>query len=166
MNDELIDKLFKDDMKIIYKYLLKIGCSHHDAEDIIQDTMCKTIEYINVIDTNKISSWLFKVALNKYYDLYRKKSKYPSVNIDDKNFIVSIFNEVNTQCNDQIDIESILNKLNPTYRNLLILKYDIGLSYKDISKILDMSEDKIRTYLYRARKSFKLKYGGKCSGES
>ncbi len=41
MNDELINKLFKDNMKIIYKYLLKIGCSHHDAEDIIQDTMLK-----------------------------------------------------------------------------------------------------------------------------
>jgi len=163
MSDELINKLFKDNMKIIYKYLLKIGCSHHDAEDIIQDTMCKTIEYIDVIDTNKISSWLFKVALNKYYDLCRKKSKYPSVNIDDKNFITSIFSEFSTQCNEQIDIESILNRLNSTYRNLLILKYDIGLSYKDMSKILDMSEDKIRTYLYRARKSFKVEYGGKCN---
>lgn len=161
MNDELINKLFKDNMKIIYKYLLKIGCSHHDAEDIIQDTMCKTIEYIDVIDANKISSWLFKVALNKYYDLCRKKSKHPSVNIDDKNFITSIFSEFSTQCNEQIDIESILNRLNSTYRNLLILKYDIGLSYKDMSKILDMNEDKIRTYLYRARKSFKVEYGGK-----
>jgi RNA polymerase sigma-70 factor (ECF subfamily) len=164
MNDELINKLFKDNMKIIYKYLLKIGCSHHDAEDIIQDTMCKFIEYTNVIDIDKASSWLFKVALNKYYDLCRRRSKYPSINIDDKNFILSIFNEVNTQCNDQIDIKSILSRLNPTYRNLLILKYDIGLSYKDISKVLDMSEDKIRTYLYRARRSFKVEYGGKCSG--
>lgn len=161
MNDGLINKLFKDNMKIIYKYLLKIGCSHHDAEDIIQDTMCKFIEYIDVIDIDKISSWLFKVALNKYYDLCRKKSKYPSVNIDDKNFITSIFSEFSTQCNEQIDIESILNRLNSTYRNLLILKYDIGLSYKDMSKILDMNEDKIRTYLYRARKSFKVEYGGK-----
>lgn len=91
----------------------------------------------------------------------QKKSKYPSVNIDDKNFITSIFSEFSTQCNEQIDIESILNRLNSTYRNLLILKYDIGLSYKDMSKILDMNEDKIRTYLYRARKSFKVEYGGK-----
>ncbi|WP_461615601.1 sigma factor-like helix-turn-helix DNA-binding protein [Clostridium sp. Marseille-QA1073] len=46
-----------------------------------------------------------------------------------------------------------------------MLKYDIGLSYKDISKILDMSEDKIRTYLYRARRNFKAEYGGKGNGK-
>ena len=72
MGNEL-EKLFAEKMPVIYKYLVKIGCSHADAEDIVQSTFLKAFVYLDAIDAEKISSWLFKVALYQYYDLCRKQ---------------------------------------------------------------------------------------------
>lgn len=61
-------------MKIaIPSYLIKLGCNQEDAEDITQDTFYKALKYIDGIGASKISSWLFRVAINKYYDLCRTK---------------------------------------------------------------------------------------------
>ncbi|WP_083768445.1 RNA polymerase sigma factor [Thermosediminibacter oceani] len=60
MSNEILEKLFASKMKIIYKYLVKIGCSHDDAEDIVQDTLLQAIIHLEVLDPDKIVSWLFK----------------------------------------------------------------------------------------------------------
>ena len=38
---------------------------------------------------------------------------------------------------------------------LLILKYNLGLSYSDISKLLNINESSAKTLCYRARNAFK-----------
>lgn len=48
-----------------------------------------------------------------------------------------------------------LNELKPAYKNLLVLKYFMDVSYKEIGTILEMSEQKVKVYLYRARNKFK-----------
>lgn len=72
MDHKLLEGLFISKMVIIYRYLVKIGCSYTDAEDIVQDTLLKAIIYLEVIKSDKIASWLFKVALDSYKDLCRK----------------------------------------------------------------------------------------------
>ena len=44
------------------------------------------------------------------------------------------------------------------YRQLLVLKYELELSYKEISLLLGMKEETVRTYLFRARKEFQEKW--------
>ena len=48
----------------------------------------------------------------------------------------------------------ILNN-NEEYKSILILKYDMELSYKEIALLLGTNEDVIKTYMYRARNKFK-----------
>lgn len=55
----------------------------------------------------------------------------------------------------------MLETMNPDYKNILLLKYDYELSYKEISSLLDMKEETIKTNLYRARNQFKALYRGK-----
>lgn len=89
MNYELIDEIFKDKMNLIYRYLIKLGCSKENADDIVQDTFYKALRYIDGIQSDKLSAWLFKVAINKYYDLCRKNKRHIHVSID--KVIVNIF---------------------------------------------------------------------------
>lgn len=163
MKNDLISKMFINKMSIIYSYLLKLGCSQEDAEDIIQDTFYKAIKYIDGLDTSQISSWLFKVAVNKYYDLCRKKNRFVHVSIDEEIFKVSPSDS--TLCEDYIiDLERkeevlrVLNTLNDIQKNLLILKYSLNLSYKEIAEILDINESTVKTYLFRAREHFRNKW--------
>ena len=165
MKNDLISKMFIDKMNIIYCYLIKMGCNKEDAEDITQDTFYKAIKYIDGIDTSKISAWLFRVAINKYYDLCRTKKRHIQVSIDEE-----IFKVDNNLCEDYIldlerkgDILNLLNSLNDIQKNLLILKYDMGLSYKEIADVLDINESTVKTYLFRAREQFRNKWREMCN---
>lgn len=161
MKDETLENLLTNEIKIIFKYLIKIGAKKEDAEDIVQDTLYKTIVNIDSIDEEKITSWMFKVSLNKYYNLYNKNkkiSKYDS--IADDNLLRRITTGTLTEeyiLNDEYReyVNKALNLIKPSYRNLLELKYFIDLSYKDISRLLDFSEDKVKTYIHRARNKFR-----------
>lgn len=160
MKNDLISKIFIDKINIIYCYLIKLGCNQEDAEDIAQDTFYKALKYIDGIDVSQISSWLFRVAINTYYDLCRIRKRHIQVIIDEE-----IFKSDNNLCEDYIldlerkeDVLIILNSLNDIQKNLLILKYDMDLSYKDIANVLDISESTVKTYLFRAREQFKNKW--------
>ncbi len=160
MESGLIEKMFQDKMKLINRYLMKIGCSKEDADDIVQDTFYKALKYIDGIETDKLSSWLFKVAINKYYDLCRKNNRRTYLNIDEDIFKESLTTRELVEnyllnLEKKEEILKVLNSMNEIQKNLLLFKYEMGLSYKEIAEILDIGENTVKTYLFRAREQFK-----------
>ncbi|MGO1369910.1 MAG: RNA polymerase sigma factor [Senegalia sp. (in: firmicutes)] len=160
MNNDILIELYKSKSKMIYRYLIKRGCSKEEAEDIMQDSFVKAIEYIDIVDIQKFHSWLFTVSINNYNNYIKRKNIIKEINLEDKFFynIVKDKNNVEEtiiQEVDSIKIKEILNNLKEIYKTLLILKYDMDLSYKEIGEILDMKENTVKIYLYRARNKFK-----------
>ena len=41
-----LDDFLKNKMNMLFRYLLKMGVGEADAQDIIQDTMIKTLSYL------------------------------------------------------------------------------------------------------------------------
>ncbi|WP_245637756.1 sigma factor-like helix-turn-helix DNA-binding protein [Cytobacillus solani] len=56
------------------------------------------------------------------------------------------------------EIALTLNCIQENYKQLLLLKYELELSYKEMALLLGMKEETIRTYLFRARKDFQKKW--------
>lgn len=138
---------------MIYKYLISIGASKEDSEDIIQETFIKVYENIDVLIDGNIKAWMFKVSINRFYTLYKKSKVNVSLNEDTLNNIKSEF-EISTIDNN-LDIKTILSKLSESQKNILILKYSMGLSYREIGKLLDIDEGSSKTICYRARNKIK-----------
>jgi len=160
MNYELIDEIFKDKMNLIHRYLIKLGCSKENADDIVQDTFYKALRYIDGIQSDKLSAWLFKVAINKYYDLCRKNKRHIHVSIDEEILkdglgTNNIIEDFILDIERKKDILNVLNSLSEVHKNLLLLKYHMDLSYKEIAELLDIKENTVKTYLFRARENFK-----------
>ena len=163
MKTETIEDLYREKFQIIFKYLISIGCSKENAEDIVQNTFYKAIENMVHLEVKNLSAWLFKVSIHQFYDLYRRKQRFPKVNINDHAFITFFIQEETSEDlvllkEFQGDIRNLLDELKPSHKNLLLLKYDLGLSYEEISIMLDMKMETIRTTLYRARIEFKQKW--------
>ena len=159
MND-ILDKLYREKSKIIYGYLIKRGCSKEEAEDILQDSFVKAIEYIDSVSPNKFQSWLFTVSINNYNNHVKRKNIIKQVNIENEDFYNLLASENETEIKivkmeKMEDVKVILNGIKEIYKILLIMKYDMDLSYDEIGDILDMNENTVKTYLYRARNEFK-----------
>lgn len=164
LNDDLITSLYKEKAVIIKNYLIKNGCSLLDAEDIVQGTFVKAIQYMVELHEKNISAWLFKVALHAYYDLCRRNKRHPIYSIENQEqFFIGLADELD---GEQMllskeraeEIARIVNMLNANQRNLLLLRYEMELSYREIAELLDMDEKTVKTYLYRARLAFKKKW--------
>lgn len=66
ISKDVLTELYNRQAKIIYRYLLKYGCRKEEAEEIVQESFIKAIQYIDSVEERKLPSWIFKVALNNY----------------------------------------------------------------------------------------------------
>lgn len=160
MENNLIIDLYKKQFKIICLYLVKNGCSINDAEDIVHESFIKAIEYIECIEIKNLSSWLFRVSINNYKNRIRRGKIIKLVSINKDNYYERLIDECNVE--EQIlskerylGVIKILDKLGEVYKALIILKYEMNLTYKEIALLLGKDENTIKTYLYRARNKFK-----------
>lgn len=160
MDNDIVINLYKKQFKIICLYLVKCGCSINDAEDIVHDSFAKAIEYMDGIAIENISSWLFKVAINNYKNNVKRGKIINSISIDDENFYEHLVHDFIVEQDilskeQRGQVREVLNSLKEEYRALLILKYEMELSYKEIGQSLGINEDTVKTYLYRARNKFR-----------
>lgn len=164
MNNDLVIDLYKKQYKIIVLYLVKCGCSLIDAEDIVHDSFIKAIEYMDVVEINNLSSWLFKISINNYKNKIKRGKIINSIPIDEAGFFEVLIDNFNVEENllnkeKSLEVSKILNELKEEYRSLIIFKYEMDLSYKEIALLLGIDENTVKTYLYRARNKFKEEWG-------
>ncbi|OLO37066.1 RNA polymerase subunit sigma-24 [Alkalihalophilus pseudofirmus] len=164
MDSELLLELYTKQAKMIYYYLKKNGCSHEDAEDIVQESYMKYIAYSSGVSSNKALSYIFSIAMNEFKKVLKRKGKEPVMTIDDEHFWNNFISEDDPVANvlkleSKIEVVRTLNHLQENYRQLLLLKYELEWSYKEMALLLGMKEETVRTYLYRARKDFQKKWG-------
>lgn len=164
MDSQLLLQLYNKQAKMIYYYLKKNGCSHEDAEDIVQESYMKYIAYSSGVSSNKALSYIFSIAMNEFKKVLKKKGKEQVISIDDDRFWNNYANDHDTESSVLMierknEIVQTISQMQEVYKQLLLLKYELELSYKEIGILLGMKEGTIKTYLFRARKEFQRKWG-------
>ncbi|OAB40859.1 RNA polymerase subunit sigma [Paenibacillus macquariensis subsp. defensor] len=145
----------------VFHLLLAKGAKKEDAEDIIQNTFYKVYLLLDDLTERNLRPWFFRVSLNEYIDLKRKKEQqniYLSEEIYSK--LQHIDCEFNTILNND-EIFYLLKDVKTEYKEIFFLKYYYDFSYEEIATILDIQVDSVKQKLYRARKSIHSKIGGK-----
>ena len=153
MNDTFGKKL-QQKLHPAFLTLIKMGASKEDAEDITQETALQFLQYIDGIDIDLAQAWLYRVAINKYYDMLKKKKTH-------ENYILAFnMNELfNYETPEhfllrkelQKDIQSILEQLKPKEAELLLMKYSADFSLKDIAVLFNTTDKTVKTQLARAK---------------
>ena len=145
----------------VFKFLLAKGSKKEDAEDIIQNTFYKVYTLLDDLTEKNIRPWFFRVSLNEYIDLKRKK-EHQNIYLTEK-----IYSKL--QYTDG-ELEALLNKeeifyslkdIKKEYREVFFLKYYYDFSYEEIAVILNLKVSSVKQKLFRARKSIHSKTGGK-----
>lgn len=144
----------------VIRLLLAKGAKKEDAEDIIQNTFYKVYTLLDDLTESHLRPWFFRVALNEFIDLKRKK--------DNQN--IHLTDEIYSKLPHQdCEIDAILNKdeifyllrdVKEAYKEIFILKYYYDLSYEEIASLLDIKTGSVKQKLYRARQSIRTKLGG------
>lgn len=161
MDKDLIITLYRSHYKNIVLYLTKMGASLEEAEDITQDSFIKIYEYITEIEIKNFNAYLFKIAINKFNNM-KKRDKKSYFNLEEGFFErvegMERTEESLIKKENQKEINEILDGLKEIYKTLLLLKYDLDLSYEEICNLLNIDKNIVKVYLYRGRKLFIKEY--------
>lgn len=126
------------------------------AEEVFQVVWEKVYKSIHKFDPSlSFSSWLFKVTSNSINDYFRATSKV-MVPLDIANYESEELS-VGLKPDGLIDIDD----LDSPYKEVLNYKYIDGLSTKDISIKMSLTDANVRKILSRGRNILKEKIGGK-----
>ena len=162
MNYDVIVQLYISQMSIIYKYLIKVGCSKHEAEDIVQESFTRAMQHMDGVKVENLRSWLFTVAIN-IFRTFKKRNNRLIFSLDEEQYCNNFYSEDDAE-NSILVVEKgkyvnqTLESLKQQYKTLLLMKYQADLSYKQISILLGIPENTVKTYLYRAREEFKERW--------
>jgi RNA polymerase sigma-70 factor, ECF subfamily len=132
-------------------YLIKLGANNQDAQDLIQDVFVKFIEAEVEIPPSKLRAWLYKVAINKYYNLYNRKQRYSE--IIERHFTHQDLSVTEDERNEEL--YEALGSLTYEVANVLIMYYEQEFSIKEIAVVVRKSESNVKQILSRARKQLK-----------
>lgn len=175
--EDLIKKAQKGDEESFTKLILYIRNDLYkiaktritedaDIQDAIQETMIETYKSIKKLkDLQKFKAWTIKILINKCNRIYKKRYRKDIFLADydlDKCMTFSSYNNVDNDLN----FYSLINDLDYDEKLIIVLYYMEKYTLKEISKILKMKENTVKSKLYRARIKIKEKYEGGIKNES
>lgn len=122
------------------------------AIDITQDVLVKLLESELVLPREKIRAWMYRVAVRKYIDSYRRDQNYRDI-LQREFFKTEKVIEF-----DHPDYEPLYEavmQLKEKYQLVIDLFYFQDLSIKEISKVLQVSVSSVKINLKRGREALR-----------
>lgn len=158
-NNNAFDVLLTRHQAKVYNYILQMVKDRNLADDIFQETFVKAITTIKqgrYAEAGKFSAWVCRIARNLIIDNFRQEKVEATVSTDDSNFDVlnrkdlseDTIEDMLIDSQIQADVRRIVKQLPESQREVLIMRYYKGLSFKEIADITGVS---INTALGRMR---------------
>ncbi len=125
--------------------------SFHKADDLVQDVLLKAWGHSNsFMEGTNMRAWLFTIARNTYYSLYRKRGREVQ-DVDGMYTANLAVAPAQEGVMDLADFRIALAKLPDEQREVLILIGASGLSYEQAAEICGVAVGTIKSRVSRGR---------------
>lgn len=146
--------------QVAHAIYLTLG-SRQDVEDLAQDVFVRAYRSLNRVTVEQsLFSWIYRIAVNVAIDELRRRKirrilsldvlkessgRGPAVPDEDLPGDRLLAGERSEQ------IRSALQRLSSTSRTALVLREYEGLSYREIGEVLHITEQAVKSRIFRAR---------------
>lgn len=162
------DELVRRYERKIYGLAYQFMGNHADAGDLAQDTFIRMYQALGTFRGEaSFSTWLYRIAANICRDELRKQQRRKVVSLEDTPEIFPAAipttqsycspEEAFAQRELQSMVQSCMNELSDGHRLILVLREINGLSYEEISQVLQCSMGTVKSRISRARNLLKDK---------
>ncbi len=166
----------------IYRLALRMLGDSADAEDVLQNTFLKALQHLPDFEgRSSLSTWLYRIAANEALMLLRKHR--PTLTVDENpdededGFLPAQFSDwcclpeqefLTDESKSQLNLA--IQRLPETLKVVFLLRDIEGLSIRETSEALGLSETAVKTRLLRARlhlrESLSSYYGERLDAEN
>ncbi len=135
----------------LVSYALGITHDLGQARDVVQDVFVKLSQSLRQIERDRLAPWLFTVARNRALDLHRKYKRLVPMEhevLDREASASAAPSEELEQKELSQQILMWITELPEKQREAVKLKFEAGLSYKEISETLKTSVGNVGTLIH------------------
>lgn len=164
-NPELLDHLIELYQHRLLRYLLFLTGKREVAEDLFQETWMRVLlRGAQYNGKARFDTWLFTIARNLVIDLSRKRTmasldEMSEGGEDERPFEIAMDGpsplEQFQSREDCAEVGEVLLKLDPTYREVLVLRFYEELSLEEIAAVTKAPLSTVKSRLYRGLAALK-----------
>lgn len=162
---EAFAELFERHKSGIFSFVLRLVKSREEAEDLTQEIFLNAYRALSKFKSGALfKPWLYKIASNACISAWRKTNPNRALYIPyDESQVETMPDSKSLAMNyyESSEIHQLIRQtvsdLPEGYRIAILLRYEGGLSYKEIASALGISVSAVSTRLYEARKLLERK---------
>lgn len=127
----------------LYWQVRRIVLSHDDANDVMQNVFVKAWSNIETFrNDSKLSTWLYRIAVNESLDFMRRRKNVPTVSADDADTGVAnalLADKYFDGDETEAQLQQAISRLPEVQRMVFNMRYYDEMKYSDMSKVLGTS---------------------------
>lgn len=141
----------------LLRYAARVLNNEEAAQDVVQEAFIRLHGNLEKIQTRgvQLKGWLFRTTHNAAVDYIRKESRRRNLHerqSRQSDLFMPDASEQQNRSEQQEMVMQHLNALKPKEREVLVLRLQEGMSYKEIAGVLKRSEGYVGTLIHTATK--------------
>lgn len=160
VNKEQFINIIRENKKLIFKVCNSYCKDEEDRKDLVQEVIIRLWQsYPKYNPQYKLSTWMYRIALNVAISFYRKEKPRKENTIQIDEILVDLAAEDQGQVlNEQVQLlYAFINQLDELHKALMLLYLDNN-SYKEMSEILGITETNVATRISRIKQKLKQQF--------
>lgn len=158
---EAIAELYNRYHENIFYYIWSRVSNPQLAEDLTGDVFLRMVTNLPSYRSTAapFPAWLFRIARNLVIDHARKAGTRKELPLDDHTDHIKEEDSLTEIVDQNLTIEQVqvaLQELNPLRRDVIILRFIVGLSLKEVASLLDKTVGSIKVAQHRAVKELRV----------
>ena len=124
----------------LWKFLVARGCHPEAAYDLLAEAFLRFIQTV-CRDPSAPVALLYRIALNLRIDVHRRESVAATDAVEN---LEQLAGAAPQESDDHAHVRALVKTLPESEQNLLLLRYWIGLSHKEVAQALGLPEGTVR----------------------
>lgn len=140
----------------LYWHIRKIVLTHQNADDVLQNTFIRIYKSVaNFQEKSTLHTWMYRIAYNESIRFLEKnnKKKYEDLDAISESHLEVLFEDEYFDGDEiQRKLHKIIDGFTEKQKQVFQMKYFDNLSFRQISEILNISQNTLKSTYYTAVK--------------
>jgi RNA polymerase sigma factor (sigma-70 family) len=152
-NANFLERTFAEQQAPLTRYATRLLGDHDRARDVVQDAFVKLMAQPRVAVDGHATEWLFTVCRNRALDVLRKEGRMKRFEEGEVERVIAAEprpGRAAEAAETQASILALIGRLPPNQQEVVRLKFQNGFSYKEISRITELSVGNVGFLIHTA----------------